>query len=432
MKSINIGIIGAGYVGLTTAACFAHLGHNVICVDNDENKIKILLSGKIPFYEPGLDKLVIENITQGRLQFTTQTQKAVKESLVLFIAVGTPPKESGEPDLSYVENVAQEIGSVLNDYRVIVEKSTVPVKTGDWIKETITRYNKSKAPFDVASNPEFLREGSAINDFLNPDRIVIGVESDRAKEILLQIYEPINAPKIITDIKSAELIKHASNAFLAMKISFINSISIICELAGASVDKVAQGIGLDKRIGPAFLNAGVGYGGFCFPKDLKAFIKIAEELGYDYRLLKEVERINEEQKQRFVKKIEGLLWNLRGKQIGILGLAFKPNTDDMRFAPSIDIINELQARGAKIKAYDPYAMNNAKKILKDVTYCNDPYEVAKNSEALVIITEWDEFRNLDLMRIKELLKLPIIVDGRNIFDPPKMAELGFIYRSVGR
>ncbi|MCS7258654.1 MAG: UDP-glucose/GDP-mannose dehydrogenase family protein [candidate division WOR-3 bacterium] len=429
---MNIGIIGAGYVGLTTAACFAHLGHNVICVDNDENKIKILLSGKIPFYEPGLDKLVIENITQGRLQFTTQTQKAVKESLVLFIAVGTPPKESGEPDLSYVENVAQEIGSVLNDYRVIVEKSTVPVKTGDWIKETITRYNKSKAPFDVASNPEFLREGSAINDFLNPDRIVIGVESDRAKEILLQIYEPINAPKIITDIKSAELIKHASNAFLAMKISFINSISIICELAGASVDKVAQGIGLDKRIGPAFLNAGVGYGGFCFPKDLKAFIKIAEELGYDYRLLKEVERINEEQKQRFVKKIEGLLWNLRGKQIGILGLAFKPNTDDMRFAPSIDIINELQARGAKIKAYDPYAMNNAKKILKDVTYCNDPYEVAKNSEALVIITEWDEFRNLDLMRIKELLKLPIIVDGRNIFDPPKMAELGFIYRSVGR
>ncbi|MEO0072686.1 MAG: UDP-glucose/GDP-mannose dehydrogenase family protein [candidate division WOR-3 bacterium] len=432
MKPVNIGVIGAGYVGLTTAACFAHLGHKVICVDNDEAKIRMLLAGEIPFYEPGLDKLVSENTQEGRLQFSTQTQKAVKESLVLFIAVGTPPKETGEPDLSYVENVAQEIGNALDSYRVIVEKSTVPVKTGDWIKETITRYNKLKAPFDVASNPEFLREGSAINDFLHPDRIVIGVESEKAKEILLQVYEPIDAPKIITDIKSAELIKHASNAFLAMKISFINSISIICELAGASVDKVALGMGLDKRIGPAFLNAGVGYGGFCFPKDLRAFIKIAEELGYDYRLLKEVERINEEQKQRFVKKISGLLWNLRDKQLGILGLAFKPNTDDMRFAPSVDIINALQAQGAKIKAYDPFAMKNAQKVLKDVIYCNDPYEVAKDSEALIIITEWDEFRNLDLGRIKELLRLPIIIDGRNIFDPQKMTELGFIYRSIGR
>jgi UDPglucose 6-dehydrogenase len=432
MKQMNIGVIGAGYVGLTTAACFAHLGHNVICIDNDQSKIDTLLSGKIPFYEPGLDKLVTEGTRTKKLRFSTEISDAVKESLVLFIAVGTPPKENGEPDLSAVENVAQEIGEAMRDYRVIVEKSTVPVKTGDWIKEIINRYNKWKTEFDIASNPEFLREGTAIEDFLKPDRIVIGVESERARDILLEIYKPIDAPKVITDIKSAELIKHASNAFLSMKISFINSISVICELAGASVDKVAEGIGLDKRIGRAFLNAGVGYGGFCFPKDLKAFIKIAEELGYDYRLLKEVERINEEQKARFVKKIEGLLWNLRGKTIGILGLAFKPNTDDIRFAPSIDIIDNLQKKGAIIKAYDPHAMNNARKILKDIIYCNNPYEVAQGSDALTIITEWAEFKNLDLLKIKELLKLPIIIDGRNIYNPQEMVKLGFIYRSIGR
>jgi UDPglucose 6-dehydrogenase len=308
----------------------------------------------------------------------------------------------------------------------------VPVKTGEWVKETITRYNKRNIPFDVASNPEFLREGNAVGDFLKPDRVVIGVESEKAKGIMLDIYKPINAPILITDIKSAELIKHASNAFLSTKISFINAISIVCELSGASVEKVAEGMGLDKRIGHHFLAAGVGYGGFCFPKDLLAFIRIAEELGYDYRLLKEVERINEEQKERFVKRIEGLLWNLREKQIGVLGLAFKPNTDDMRFAPSIDIIGKLKAAGAKVKAYDPHAMNNAKKIIKDIEYCNDSYEVAKDSDALAIVTEWDEFKTLDLARIKQLLKLPIVVDGRNVFDPFKMKELGFTYRSIGR
>jgi UDPglucose 6-dehydrogenase len=432
MKSVNIGMIGTGYVGLTTGACFAHIGHKVICVDNDLLKIQTLLDGKVPFYEPKLDELITNNVKTGRLRFTTKISEAVNNSTVLFIAVGTPPKDTGEPDLSYVENVAKEIGFAMNDYKIIVEKSTVPVKTGEWVKETISRYNKRNIPFDVASNPEFLREGSAVSDFLEPDRIVIGIESEKAKEIMLDIYKPITAPILVTDIKSAELIKHASNAFLSMKISFINAISVICEMADASVEKVAEGMGLDKRIGKHFLSAGVGYGGFCFPKDLKAFIRIAHELGYDYRLLKEVENINEEQKERFVKKIEGLLWNLREKQIGVLGLAFKPNTDDMRFAPSIDIISKLTNAGARVKAYDPHAMENAKKIITNITYCNNPYDVAKDSDALAIVTEWDEFKQLDLTKIKDLLKLPIVVDGRNLYDPKTMSELGFIYRSIGR
>jgi UDPglucose 6-dehydrogenase len=432
MKNINIGMIGTGYVGLTTGACFAEIGHNVICVDSDEQKIKILNAGQVPFYEPNLDKLIKTNVANGRLKFTTKISEAVKDSLVLFIAVGTPPKDTGEPDLSFVENVAKEIGSAMDNYKIIVEKSTVPVKTGEWVKETITRYNKRNIPFDVASNPEFLREGSAVSDFLKPDRVVIGIESDKAKQIMLDVYTPINAPILVTDIKSAELIKHASNAFLSTKISFINAISIVCEMSGASVEKVAEGMGLDKRIGPSFLKAGIGYGGFCFPKDLKAFIRIAEELKYDFRLLKEVENINEEQKDRFVKKIEGLLWNLREKQIGVLGLSFKPNTDDMRFAPSIDIITKLTNAGAKVKAYDPHAMANAKKIITNIEYCDNAYDVARDSDALAIITEWDEFKKLNLDKIKSLLKLPIVVDGRNIFDPSVMEKFGFIYRSIGR
>lgn len=432
MKTINIGMIGTGYVGLTSGACLAHIGHNVICVDNDESKIKTLLKGEIPFYEPKLDEIVKENVKNGRLKFTTKISEAVKASTVLFIAVGTPPKDTGEPDLSYVENVAKEIGEAMTDYKIIVEKSTVPVKTGEWVHQTITRYNKNNIPFDVASNPEFLREGSAVGDFLEPDRVVVGVESEKAERIMRDIYEPIKGPILVTDIKSAELIKHASNAFLSTKISFINAISIVCELSGASVEKVAEGMGLDKRIGPSFLQAGVGYGGFCFPKDIMAFIRIAHELGYDYRLLKEVERINEEQKDRFVKKIEGLLWNLREKTIGVLGLAFKPNTDDMRFAPSIDIIAKLTAAGAKVKAYDPHSMENAKKVITNIEYCNDPYEVVKDCDALAIITEWDEFKKLDLTKIKSLLKLPIVIDGRNIYDPKTMEKMGFIYRSIGR
>jgi|UniRef100_A0A7C6EEG9 UDPglucose 6-dehydrogenase len=429
---MEIGMIGTGYVGLTSGACLAEIGHRVICVDNDKAKIELLKQGKIPIYEPKLQDLVVNNMKQKRLSFSTEIAFAVQESKVLFIAVGTPPKETGEPDLSYVENVAREIGQNMEDYRLIVEKSTVPVKTNKWIKTTVERYNQRRVPFDVASNPEFLREGSAVDDFLKPDRIVIGVETKKAEELMREIYAPLRAKILFTDIESAELIKHASNAFLAMKISFVNALSIICEKAGADIKKVTEGMGLDKRIGPDFLNAGVGYGGFCFPKDLSAFIRIAQELNYDFTLLKEVQKINEEQKLRFVKKIESILWNLKDKQIGILGLAFKPNTDDMRFAPSIDIIGYLRKEGALIKAYDPKAMVKAKALMPDIIYCSSPYEVARDSECLAILTEWDEFRNLDWVKMKSLLKLPIVVDGRNMFDPQKMSELGFIYRGVGR
>uniref|UniRef100_A0A7C3UPF9 UDP-glucose 6-dehydrogenase n=1 Tax=candidate division WOR-3 bacterium TaxID=2052148 RepID=A0A7C3UPF9_UNCW3 len=437
---MKLSIIGTGYVGLTTGACLAKVGHQVICVDNDQRKIALLKEGKIPIYEPKLEEIVKEGMREGRLSFTTEIAEGVKNAQVCFIAVGTPPKETGEPDLSYVENVAREIGENMDDYRVIVEKSTVPVKTGKWVKTTIERYNRRKVPFDVASNPEFLREGQAVDDFLYPDRIVIGCESERAKEILLQIYQPVVAfspegkrPEIlVTSLESAELIKHAANAFLAMKISFINAIACICELAGVDVKEVATGIGLDKRIGRDFLNPGIGYGGFCFPKDLDAFVKIAEELGYDFQLLREVKKINDDMRERFVRKVKDLLWNLRDKKIGVLGLAFKPNTDDMRFAPAITIIDRLAKEGAVIKVYDPKAMENAKKVLPPVIYCSSPYEVCADSECLLILTEWEEFKNLDLKRVKELLRLPIIIDGRNIFDPEVMRNLGFIYRGVGR
>ncbi len=429
---MKVCMIGTGYVGLVSGTCFAEIGHNVICVDNDEKKIQILKSGKIPIYEPGLLELVQRNVQAGRLRFTTSISEGVRESLFIFIAVGTPPKENGEPDLSSVEKVASEIGEAMEDYKIVVEKSTVPVQTGRWIRTVIERFNRRNVEFDVASNPEFLREGSAINDFLRPDRIVIGVESKKAKELLLELYKPIDAPRIITDLVSAELIKHASNSFLSMKISFINALSIICERSGADIIKVAEGIGLDKRIGRDFLNAGVGFGGFCFPKDLKAFIGIAHKLGYDFRLLKEVERINEEQMLRVVKKLQDLLWNLKDKKIGILGLSFKPNTDDMRFAPSITIINELKKEGAFVKAYDPVAMERAKEIMPDIEYCKDAYEVANGADGIILITEWDEFKNLDLKRLKESMRQPVFLDGRNLFDPQKMKELGFIYTGIGR
>ncbi|MGQ9816937.1 MAG: UDP-glucose dehydrogenase family protein [bacterium] len=429
---MKVCMIGTGYVGLVSGTCLAEIGHNVICVDNDERKIEILKKGKIPIYEPGLLPLVQKNVSAGRLNFSTSINEGVRASLFVFIAVGTPPKESGEPDLSSIENVASEIGEAMEDYKIVVEKSTVPVQTGKWIRTVIERFNKKGIPFDVASNPEFLREGSAINDFLRPDRIVLGVETEKAKQKLLELYEPINAPKIITDLASAELIKHASNSFLSMKISFINALSIICEKSGADIIKVAEGIGLDKRIGRDFLNAGVGFGGFCFPKDLKAFIGIAQKLGYDFRLLKEVERINEEQMRRVVKKLEDLLWNLKDKQIGILGLSFKPNTDDMRFAPSLTIIAELKKQGTTIRAYDPVAMENAKGLMPDITYCNNAYEVAENADAIVLVTEWDEFKNLDLKKLKQKMHQPVFLDGRNMFDQQKMKELGFIYTGIGR
>jgi UDPglucose 6-dehydrogenase len=429
---MKVCMIGTGYVGLVSGTCFAEIGHEVVCVDNDRKKIDILKKGGIPIYEPGLEEMIARNVKAGRLDFTTSIAEGVTRSLFLFIAVGTPPKEDGEPDLSSVEKVAEEIGAAMNEYKIIIEKSTVPVQTGMWVRTVLERFSKKAKAFDVASNPEFLREGSAIGDFLHPDRIVLGVESERARGKLLELYKPINAPKIVTDIASAELIKHASNAFLSTKISFINALSVICEKSGADVLKVAEGIGLDKRIGRDFLNAGVGFGGFCFPKDIKAFISIASKLGYDFRLLREVENINDEQMMGAVEKVEQMLWNLKDKKIGILGLAFKPNTDDMRYAPSITIINELIRRGAQIKAYDPVSMERAKIIMPNIEYCPDAYSVARDVDALLLVTEWDEFRSLDMAKVKDMMRQPVFFDGRNVFDPEDMKRLGFIYAGVGR
>lgn len=429
---MKVCMIGTGYVGLVSGTCFADIGHEVVCVDNDKRKIDVLKKGGIPIYEPALNELVKKNVDAGRLSFTTDTREGVDKALFVFIAVGTPPKDSGEPDLSSIEQVATEIGAAMCDYKIIVEKSTVPVQTGRWVRTVVERFSRHSKEFDVASNPEFLREGSAINDFLHPDRIVLGVESDRAAEKLLELYKPIDAPKIVTDIASAELIKHASNSFLSTKISFINALSVICEKSGADILKVAEGMGLDKRIGREFLNAGAGFGGFCFPKDLRAFIGISAKMGYDFRLLKEVENINEEQMLSVVKKTQDILWNLRDKKIGILGLAFKPNTDDMRFAPSITIIRALQKEGAAIKAYDPVAVERAKAIMPDIEYCKSPYDVAMDVDAIVLVTEWDEFEKLDLHKIKDAMRQPVFVDGRNLFDPQKMKELGFIYTGIGR
>lgn len=429
---MKVCMIGTGYVGLVSGTCFAEIGHDVVCVDNDTAKIDTLKSGSVPIYEPGLEELIAKNVKAGRLSFTTSIREGVEKSLFLFIAVGTPPKEDGQPDLSSIEKVAEEIGSAMNEYKIIIEKSTVPVQTSKWVRMVIERFSKKVRDFDVASNPEFLREGSAIGDFLHPDRVVLGVESKRAEEKLLELYKPIDAPKIVTDIASAELIKHASNSLLSTKISFINAISIICDKTDADVLEVAEGVGLDKRIGREFLNAGVGFGGFCFPKDIRAFISIAHTLGYDFRLLKAVEEINLEQMLRAVDKLETMLWNLRDKKIGILGLAFKPNTDDMRYAPSITIIRELQNRGATVKAYDPVAMERAKKIMSDIAYCNNAYEVAEDVDGIVLVTEWEEFCKLDLTKMKALMRQPVFLDGRNVFEPQKMKDIGFIYAGIGR
>ena len=429
---MNIAIIGTGYVGLVTGTCLAELGNNVICVDNNRSKIESLKRGHITIYEPGLAELVRRNKRQKRLIFTTNIKDAVKRSLVIFIAVNTPPKPNGEADLTFVENVTKSVAESMTSYKLIVEKSTVPIETGTWVKRTMKINSKKEIPFDVASNPEFLKEGSAIEDFMHPDRIVIGVESKKAKEILLKLYEPLNAPMVVTNIESAEIIKHASNSFLATKISFINAVSNICERSGADIEEVAKGMGMDKRIGRSFLNAGIGFGGSCFPKDLRAFVHIAEKLGYSFNLLREVGSINEWQKGLFIKKIKDNIWNLEKKTIGVLGLSFKPETDDIRQSPAINIIGELLSYDVKIKVYDPEAMDKAKKELKKVLFCKDPYEVARKSDCLLIMTEWDEFRKLDLSRIKILLKQPLIIDGRNIYKPKEMKRLGFKYISIGR
>jgi len=429
---MDIGVVGSGHVGLVSGACFAELGHRVICDDDDVRKIEMLKKGKMPFYEPDLKEMVARNVTTGRLSFTSDLVDTINRCKALFIAVGTPPREDGEADLTAVEAVAATIAETMTEYKLVVEKSTVPVQTGMWIKRTMKLRRKGDVEFDVASNPEFLREGSAVYDFMNPDRVVVGYETERAGRKLREIYAPLKAPIVETDIQSAEIIKHASNSLLSTKISFINAVSVICELSGADVLKVAEGVGMDKRIGRDFLDAGVGFGGFCFPKDIRAFIRIAEKLGYDFRLLKEVERINQEQKERFVGKLKEALWNLSGKTVGVLGLSFKPNTDDMRYAPSLDIIGILLSEGAKVKAYDPAAMDVAKPLLKGVEFCSTAYEAAEGADAIALVTEWDEFKNLDLEKLKSLMRSPVLIDGRNVFDPGTVGELGFVYKGIGR
>src|SRR3989344_5000357 len=429
---MKIAVIGTGYVGLGTTAVFAEMGHDVVGADADQAKVDNLNRGIMPIFEPGLKEMVMRNMKGKRLKFTSNNREAIQHGEVIFVCVGTPPRVTGETDLKYILSVAKEIAETIDTYKVIVHKSTVPVETGEKVKKIIKENLRNDVEFDVVSNPEFLMEGTAINDTLNPDRIVIGAESERAVGIMKQIYSSIKAPMIITDIKSAELIKHASNAFLSTKIYFINSVARICELSGADVEKVAEGMGYDKRIGRSFLNAGIGYGGFCFPKDSQAFIKIAENYGYDYKLLKATNEINEEQKKKFVEKVRKALNGVDGKTLAVLGLAFKPDTDDMRFAPSTYIIGRLQEKGAKIRAYDPVAMDKAKNPLSNVSFCRDPYEASKGADALLILTEWNEFKEMDLKKIKSLLKDPLIIDGRNIYNLITMEKEGFRYISIGR
>jgi UDPglucose 6-dehydrogenase len=429
---MKLTIIGTGYVGLVTGTCFAEVGHQVICVDKDVAKVKLLQAGGMPIYEPGLEELVQRNVKAGRLSFTASTKEGVENSDVIFIAVPTPPLPDGSVDLSFMESVSREIAQSMTSYKIVVDKSTVPVKTGDKVAETIKRYCKAQVDVDVVSNPEFLREGFAVEDFMKPDRVVVGVRSQRPVAAMKAIFEPFKAPIIITDINSAELIKHAANSFLALKISYINAISVICEATGANVQEVANGMGMDTRIGRRFLDASLGFGGSCFPKDLSAFIKISEQLGYDFRLLKEVQSINAEQMDRFVKKISDTLWVLKDKKIGVLGLAFKQNTDDVRLSPAIDLCQRLQKEGAKLRVHDPKAMTKARAVLKDVEFVDDMNGVADGCDALVIATEWPQFKKLDLERARKSLTHPILFDGRNLFDREEMEQLGFIYKSIGR
>jgi UDPglucose 6-dehydrogenase len=431
---MDISIIGSGYVGLVTGACFADVGHHVICVDNDSEKVKQLKAGEIPIYEPGLEEIVHRNVSAQRLHFTGNIQEAVERSQIIFIAVPTPPLPDGDVDLSFVEKVAREIAGVLTDYRVIVDKSTVPVKTGEKVAESIKRYNRHGAKFDVVSNPEFLREGCAVADLMHPDRIVIGAQSEQAIDLMKKVYEPFMAPILVTDISSAELIKHCANSFLALKISYINAVSGICEASGADVEKVADGIGMDHRIGRDFLNAGIGYGGSCFPKDIAAFIAISEQLGTPFTLLKEVQRINEGQKSSFLKAIRETLWVLREKRIAVWGLTFKPDTDDVRSSVAIELVEQLLREGAHVVAYDPKGMQKARaiKAIADAEFASSAMEAVIDAEALIIATDWNEFANVDLVVLKDKMRTPIVFDGRNLLDPETMRQFGFSYYSVGR
>jgi UDPglucose 6-dehydrogenase len=449
---MRIAVVGSGYVGLVAGACFADLGHDVILVDNDQQKLAALNDGQVPIHEKFLPELLSRH-RGHRLTFSGDLKEAARLSSVIFVAVGTPPTESGEADLSYVESVAREISGGIENYKVIVEKSTVPVYTSDWVRKIILRNGTDPELFDVASNPEFLREGTAVTDFLFPDRIVIGCDSERSAEVLREIYAPLTSgsyyeqadsipppdrasippPIIVTSTKSAELIKHASNAFLAMKISFINAVASVCESVGADVNQVVHGVGTDSRIGPRFLNPGIGYGGSCFPKDVMAFRSVAREHGYEFRLLDEVMRINEDQRHRFLRKVHSALWTLRGKNLAVLGLAFKGGTDDIRESPALILVQALLQEGCKICAYDPAAMERTREILASaITFADSAYQAARGADALLILTEWEEFANLELPRLRQELKYPIVIDGRNLYDPEVMAAHGFTYYSVGR
>jgi UDPglucose 6-dehydrogenase len=430
---MNICVVGTGYVGLVTGAVFADLGNDVVCVDNDGAKIADLEAGRMPIYEPGLEEMVARNVADGRLAFTTDLAAAVRRSVIVFITVGTPAKPDGRTDLGAVEDVARGIAQAMERYTVVVNKSTVPVGTGDLVREVIERHQARPVPFDVVSNPEFLREGSAIEDTLRPDRIVIGAPTQQVAMTLLELYAPLERPMIITDVPSAEMIKYASNAFLSTKISFINAIANICELAGADVSQVMKGMGLDPRIGPAFLAAGLGYGGSCFPKDTDSLVHTAASLGYDFALLRAVVDVNRERAAHFVDVIAKAVGPLDGRVIAVLGLAFKPNTDDLREAKSIEVIERLLERGATVRAYDPVAMPHAERTLPGaVRYCESPYEAASGADAAALVTEWNEFKFLNLERLREAMRRPVVFDGRNLWEPERMRRLGFEYYSIGR
>ena len=430
---MNICVVGTGYVGLVTGAVFADLGNDVVCVDNDTVKIADLEAGRMPIYEPGLEEMVARNVADRRLSFTTDLPTAVRRSVIVFITVGTPPKSDGQTDLAAVEDVARAIGQAMDRYTVVVNKSTVPVGTGEFVREVIERHQAKPVPFDVVSNPEFLREGSAIEDTLRPDRIVIGAPTQQVAMTLLELYAPLERPMIITDVPSAEMIKYASNAFLSTKISFINAIANICELAGADVTQVMKGMGLDPRIGSAFLSAGLGYGGSCFPKDTDSLVHTAAALGYDFALLRAVVEINRERAGHFVDVVVKALGPLDGRVIAVLGLAFKPNTDDMREAKSIEVVERLLELGATVRAYDPVAMDHARKTLPDsVIYCDSPYDAAAGADAVALVTEWNEFKFLNLERLRGAMRRPVVFDGRNLWEPERMRRLGFEYYSIGR
>jgi UDPglucose 6-dehydrogenase len=429
---MKIGVVGTGYVGLVTAACLGNLGHHVIGVDRDAERIARLEHNQMPFYESGLEDLVRSGQQAGRLRFTTNTAEAIEASDAVFITVGTPSRDDGYADLTEVSAVAETIADALRGYRLIVEKSTVPIRTGERIRDQIQLLTRGAVPFDVACNPEFLREGSAVHDFMHPDRVVIGVTNERSERLLREIYAPLDCPMLVTDLTTAEMIKHASNAFLAMKISFINSVANICERVGADVRQVADGMGHDRRIGRAFLDAGVGYGGSCFPKDVAAFIQIAKEAGYDFRLLEEVARVNEHQREVLLRHLRDALWVLRNRVVAVLGVAYKANTDDIREAPAVAIIEALRREGAIVRAYDPAAEANARRVLDGIAFCRDPYEAAAASDAVVLLTDWDEFRSLDLSRLRDIMRRPVLIDGRNMLDPQAARALGFHYAGMGR